>query len=207
MTGYVVGYVGVSSIDQNTDWQLEAFQVAGIHLHRTYVDKAPGRDTNRPNLVDMIGYVRDGDMVVVHSMDRLARNLEGLRALVYALTGKGVQLRFLKESLIFIRDKKSPMADLLMNVMGSFAQFERELIRERQLEGSALAKERGVYKGRKRVLTAEQVIEIHRRVDQKAKKAELARRYNVSRATIHRYLRSFAGSNTLPTNQKEEEAA
>jgi DNA invertase Pin-like site-specific DNA recombinase len=134
LTGQVVGYVRVSTLDQKTDRQL-----VGLQLHRTFTDHASGKDADRPELAQMRAYVREGDTVVVHSMDRLARNLEDLRRLVRELTGKGVRIQFLKESLTFTAEA-SRMSQLLLNVMGSFAEFERALIRERQREGIAIAK-------------------------------------------------------------------
>jgi len=92
-------------------------------------------------------------------MDRLARNLEDLRRIVKTLTGRGVRVEFIKETLTFTGDD-SPMANLLLNVMGSFAEFERSLIRERQKEGIVLAKQRGVYRGRKPALSDEQIVEL-----------------------------------------------
>jgi hypothetical protein len=106
----------------------------------------------RPQLDALITFVREGDTIYCHSMDRLGRNLDDLRKLVPGLNGRGIQIRFLKENLTFKGDD-SPMANLLLNVMGAFAQFERELIRERQREGIEIAKRTGVYKGRKRTLT------------------------------------------------------
>ncbi|MGJ4972882.1 recombinase family protein [Bradyrhizobium sp. HKCCYLRH1073] len=201
MTGQVVGYVRVSTLDQKTDRQL-----VGIDVHRTFTDRASGKDTDRPQLAQMIAYVRDGDTVVVHSMDRLARNLEDLRALVRTLTGKGVRVQFIKESLTFTAEA-TPLAQLLLNVMGSFAEFERALIRERQREGIALAKGKGVYKGRKRVLTPEQVAEIVKKVEANAKKAQLARDYAVSRESIHRYLRAANSGAAAKQEQQQEKIA
>jgi len=197
VTGQVVGYVRVSTLDQKTDRQL-----VGVELHRTFTDYASGKDTDRPELAQMVAYVREGDMVVVHSMDRLARNLEDLRSLVRTLAGKGVRVQFLKENLTFTAEA-SPMSQLLLNVMGSFAEFERALIRERQREGVALAKAKGVYKGRKRALTPEQVDQVVAKAAGKAKKTALAQEFNVSRETIHRYLRASAGANKA--QQQEEE--
>jgi DNA invertase Pin-like site-specific DNA recombinase len=97
----------------------------------------------------LLRFARDGDIVVVHSMDRLARNLDDLRGLVQDLTRRGVRIEFLKEGLTFTGDD-SPMATLLLSVMGAFAEFERALLRERQREGIALAKQRDVYRGRKK---------------------------------------------------------
>jgi DNA invertase Pin-like site-specific DNA recombinase len=99
----------------------------------------------------MLQFARDGDTVLVHSMDRLARNLDDLRALVQRLTRKGVRVEFVKEHLLFTGED-SPMANLMFSVMGAFAEFERSLIRERQREGIALAKQRSAYRGRKRPL-------------------------------------------------------
>jgi DNA invertase Pin-like site-specific DNA recombinase len=173
----------VSTLDQNTDRQL-----AGEQLDRTFTDKASGKDIERPTLAELIAYVRAGDTVVVHSLDRLARNLEDLRALVRTITGKGARVQFVKENLTFTAEA-SPMSQLIMNVMGAFAEFERALIRERQREGIALAKVKGVYKGRKHALTAEQLAELRVAVAAGAKKAAVARQYGISRETVHRYLR------------------
>jgi DNA invertase Pin-like site-specific DNA recombinase len=183
MSGQRVGYVRVSTLDQNPERQL-----ADVVLDRVFTDRASGKDTERPQLAEMIAYVRDGDTVVVHSLDRLARNLDDLRHLVRIMTGKGVRVEFMKESLTFIGES-SPMAQLLLNVMGSFAEFERSLIRERQREGVAIAKAKGAYKGRKRVLDDAAVAMLRQRVGEGAKKAGLARELGVSRETVHRYLR------------------
>ena len=127
MKGQRIGYIRVSSLEQNPERQLE-----GIELDRTFVDKASGKDTKRPELVNMLGFVREGDTVVVHSMDRLARNLDDLRQLVNQITQKGIRLEFVKENLVFTQEA-NPMAQLMLSVMGAFAEFERALIRERQL--------------------------------------------------------------------------
>jgi DNA invertase Pin-like site-specific DNA recombinase len=127
---------------------------------------------------------------LICSLDRLARNLEDLRALVRQLIAKGVRIEFVKESLSF-SGEASPMAQLLLNVMGSFAEFERALIRERQRDGIAIAKAKGVYRGRHRVLTVEQVTWLKQKVAVGAKKAKLARDLGISRETVHGYLRSY----------------
>jgi DNA invertase Pin-like site-specific DNA recombinase len=144
VAGQRIGYVRVSTLDQNEKRQLD-----GQVLDRVFTDKASGRDTSRPQLAELLRFARNGDTVVVHSMDRLARNLDDLRALVQGLTRKGVRVEFVKESLVFTGED-SPMANLMLSVMGAFAEFERSLIRERQREGITLAKQRGAYRGRKR---------------------------------------------------------
>ena len=145
--GQRVGYIRVSSAGQNPARQLD-----GVELDRVFTDAVSGKSADRPQLVAMLAYVRDGDTVIVHSMDRLARNLDDLRRLVRELTGGGVAVQFVKEQLTFTAED-SPMATLLLSVLGAFAEFERALIRERQLEGIALAKVSGAYTGRKPSLT------------------------------------------------------
>ena len=128
MQGHRIGYVRVSSFDQNPERQLEQTQVSKV-----FTDKASGKDTQRPQLEALLSFVREGDTVVVHSMDRdrLARNLDVLRRLVQKLTQRGVRIEFLKEGLVFTGED-SPMANLMLSVMGAFAEFERALIREQQ---------------------------------------------------------------------------
>jgi DNA invertase Pin-like site-specific DNA recombinase len=158
MNGQRIGYIRVSTLEQNTARQLD-----DLVLDKVFTDKASGRDTRRPELETLMQFAREGDTVVVHSMDRLARNLDDLRRIVRNLTDRGIKIQFVKESLIFTGED-SPMANLLLSVMGAFAEFERALIRERQLEGIALAKQRGAYKGRKKTLSAEQIVELKARV-------------------------------------------
>jgi hypothetical protein len=122
VAGQRIGYVRVSTLDQNEKRQLE-----GQILDRVFTDKASGRDTSRPELTELLRFARNGDTVIVHSMDRLARNLDDLRSLVQALTRKGVRVEFVKESLVFTGED-SPMANLMLSVMGAFAEFERSLI-------------------------------------------------------------------------------
>jgi DNA invertase Pin-like site-specific DNA recombinase len=186
MIGQRIGYVRVSSFDQNPERQLE--QVA---VDRVFTDTASGKDTRRPELERLLAFVREGDTVVVHSMDRLARNLDDLRRLVQDLTRRGVRIEFVKEGLSFTGED-SPMANLLLSVMGAFAEFERALIRERQREGIALAKQRGVYKGRKRALSPERVAELRQRIAAGETKAAVARSLGISRETLYQALRKEA---------------
>ncbi|OHV33123.1 transposase, partial [Parafrankia soli] len=152
-----------------------------------------GKDTSRPKLDEMIAFVRDGDTVLVHSMDRLARNLDDLRRLVRTLTGKGVRVEFVKENLTFTGED-SPMATLLLSVMGAFAEFERALILERQREGIAAARQRGVYTGRKPALTPQQADQLRERAATGERKSDLAREFGISRETVYSYLRAAAAA-------------
>ena len=184
LKGQRVGYVRVSSFDQNPERQLEQVQV-----DKVFTDKASGKDTQRPQLDALLAFVREGDTVVVHSMDRLARNLDDLRRLVQKLTQHRVRIEFVKEHLTFTGED-SPMANLMLSVMGAFAEFERALIRERQREGIALAKQRGAYRGRKKALSPEQGAELRQRAAAGEQKATLAREFGISRETLYQYLRT-----------------
>ena len=150
--------------------------------------KASGKDTQRPQLDALLSFAREGDTVVVHSMDRLARNLDDLRRLVQTLTKRGIRIEFVKECLSFTGED-SPMANLLLSVMGAFAEFERALIGERQREGIALAKQRGTYRGRKKALMDNQVVELRRRAGAGESKSTLAREFGISRETVYQYLK------------------
>ena len=179
--GKRIGYVRVSSVDQN-----ELRQLDGVQLDKKFTDKASGKDTKRPQLHAALEYLRDGDVLVVHSMDRLARNLDDLRRIVTELTGRGVVVEFVKEQLTFTSEDNA-MSKLLLSVMGAFAEFERALIKERQREGIALAKQKGVYKGRKPSLNPEQVRTLRSRVKAGETRASLAREFGISRETVYQY--------------------
>lgn len=184
MTGQRIGYVRVSTFEQNPDRQLDQIQ-----LDHIFTDKASGKDTKRPQLEALLSFVREGDSVIVHSMDRLARNLDDLRSLVQKLTNKGVRIEFIKESMTFTNEA-TPMANLMLSVMGAFAEFERALIKERQREGIELAKKRGVYKGRKKALSPEKTKELQERVQKGDKKSLIAKEFAISRETLYQYLRT-----------------
>jgi DNA invertase Pin-like site-specific DNA recombinase len=182
LSGQRIGYVRVSSLDQNPQRQLE-----NIPVDRIFTDKASGKNIQRPQLEALLEFARAGDTVIVHSMDRLARNLDDLRQIVQKLTGSGIRIEFIKESLTFTGDD-SPMANLMLSVMGAFAEFERTLLRERQREGIALAKQRGVYRGRNKALSVDQITEIRNRVGAGEVKTHVAREFGICRDTLYQYL-------------------
>jgi len=138
-----VGYIRVSTVDQNTARQLD-----GLELDKVFTEHKSGKDKDREQLKAMLDYVRDGDTIHIHSIDRLARNLADLKELVNLFNDKGVSIHFHKEGMKFNGDESDSMTNLLFNILGSFAEFERELMLERQREGIAKAKEDGKYKGR-----------------------------------------------------------
>lgn len=185
--GQRVGYIRVSSVGQNDARQLE-----GETLDKVFADKVSGKDTKRPSLTAALEFIREGDTLVVHSMDRLARNLDDLRGIVQKLTKRGVKVQFVKESLTFTGED-SPMSNLLLSMLGAVAEFERALIKERQREGIAIAKSKGdVYRGRVPSLTAEKASLLRQRVANGENKAALAREFGISRASLYNYMAARA---------------
>ncbi|WP_442512560.1 recombinase family protein [Nitrosospira multiformis] len=179
-----VGYIRVSTLDQNTQRQLD-----GIPLDKTFTDKVSGKDINRPQLQAALNHVRAGDTLVVHSMDRLARNVEDMLRLVRELNEKGVSVEFVKENMVFTAGKEDPRSALMFTMLSAFAQFERALIKERQREGIALAKAEGKYRGRKPMLSPERVALLRQRATEKTNKSKLAEEFGISRETLYQYLR------------------
>jgi DNA invertase Pin-like site-specific DNA recombinase len=185
LQGQLVGYARVSSLDQNTDRQEE--QLKEFHLNRLFIDKASGKSTDRSELKAALDHLREGDTFIICSMDRLARNLDDLRKIVKELTTKRVKVQFIKESMTFTGDD-SPMSNLLLSVMGAFAEFERSLIRERQREGIAIAKGKGKFKGRKPSLTGPTIQTMIEQVNAGMSKTKAAEKYGISRQTLYQYL-------------------
>ena len=184
-----IAYIRVSSVDQNTDRQIEG--IKSVSPDKVFTDKCSGKDTMHPQLEAMLSYIREGDTLVVHSLDRLGRSLDDLRKVVTELNSRGIVVQFLKENLTFAGDDSdSSLSRLMFNMLGAFAEFERSLIRERQREGIAVAKKAGVYRGRKPSLTAEQASGLRKRVASGEKKAVLAREFGISRETLYQYLRA-----------------
>jgi DNA invertase Pin-like site-specific DNA recombinase len=185
MTSQRIGYIRVSSLDQNAERQLD-----GIYLDQAFTDKASGKDTNRPQLQAAINHVRTGDTLVVHSMDRLARNVEDMLRLVRELKDRGVSVEFIKENMSFLAGSEDPRSILMFTMLSAFAQFERSLIKERQREGIALAKAKGtVYKGRKPALNAESIAQLREQAAAGANRTKLAKEFGISRETLYQYIR------------------
>lgn len=184
MSGQHVGYTRVSTLDQNTDRQLE-----GVTLDRTFEEKASGKDTKRPVLTECLTYVRTGDTLHVHSIDRLCRNLADLLKVVTVLREKGVCVRFHKENLSFGCGESDATSELMLSMLGAVAQFERALIKERQREGIAMAKAKGKHLGRKSKFTPEQVAEIKVRFLTSTNKTLLAKEFGISRETLYQISR------------------
>jgi DNA invertase Pin-like site-specific DNA recombinase len=187
-----IGYRRVSTLDQNTARQLE-----GVPVDKIFEDHASGKDTARPQLQAALEWAREGDRLVVHSMDRLARNLGDLRRVVEGLTGRGVEVEFIKEGMVFTGDD-SPMSKFMLNIMGAFAELERAMILERQREGVSLAKKAGKYRGRAPAIRAGngKLAELERLAAAGVGVAEMARAIGVSRQTVYTWLKQRAGQTT-----------
>ena len=182
--GQRVAYRRVSTLDQNTARQLD-----GLAFDREFTDKASGKDTARPALQEALAYLRTGDRLIVHSMDRLCRNLGDLRQIVESLTSRGVAVEFVKEAMVFTNES-TPMAQFMLNIMGSFAELERAMILSRQREGVAIAKAKGIYKGRSPAIRANNGKEekLLQAQAQGLGVADMARAVGVSRQTIYTWL-------------------
>ncbi|MHC9881093.1 recombinase family protein [Corynebacterium diphtheriae] len=185
VAGQKIGYARVSSKDQNLDRQTAALKKEKVF--RIFTDTVSGSSTQRPGLEGALNYLRTGDRLIVVSMDRLARSLIDLHRLVDELTERGVSVKFLKEGQVYSQDS-TPIAKLMLGLLGSVAEFERAIIRERQAEGIAKAKARGVYKGRAKVLNEEQIMQAREWVSEGIPKAEVVRRLGIGRTTLYKYL-------------------
>lgn len=182
MSGKRIGYIRVSTTDQNPDRQLE-----GIQLDKKFIDYASAKSTNRPQLHAMLDFVREDDIIFVHSMDRLARNVKDLKSLVDGLLEKKIQIHFLKENLQF-KGENSALATLMLHMMGAFAEFEYAFIRERQREGIEIAKKKGKFRGTTKKLNAEKIETLKRELLTRKSKSQIAADLGISRFTLYRYI-------------------
>jgi|ERR1700690_2287038 len=185
MTGKRIGYIRVSTPDQNPDRQLE-----NIPLDKRFIEYASAKSTNRPMLNSMLDFVREDDIVIVHSMDRLARNLKDLKNLVDMLVSNKIQVHFLKENLIFTGEN-SATSNLVLHLMGAFAEFEHAFILERQREGIAIAKRFNKYKGREKCLTKEQIEVLRAELQTNKTKCKIAVEMGICRASLYKYIKEY----------------
>lgn len=190
MTGQHVGYIRTSATDQNFARQLD-----GINLDRIFEEQASAKDTNRPVLKECLAYVRTGDFLHVHSIDRLCRNLGDLLSIVKSMANKGVCIKFHKENLSFGCGESDAISKLMLSIVGAVASFERDMIKERQREGIAIAKRQGKHLGRKSILDDNQTTQLMARISAGEDKSALAREYGVSRATLYNVIGRKAKNN------------
>lgn len=176
----IVNYIRVSTIDQNTSRQL-----VDVPCDKEFIDKASGKDVKRPALKEMLDFVREGDVVNVHSLDRLCRNVKDLLNTVEHIQAKGATIKFHKENLTFGPNKEDPFNKAFMTIIGAIAELERNLILERVREGVAEAKKAGKYKGRQNSLTEIQADELRGMIG-KYNRSQIARHFGITvRATYH----------------------
>ena len=173
-------YKRVSTADQNLDRQL-----VGVTCDREFVEKVSGKDTNRPQLKAMLQAVTAGDTVHVHELSRLGRSVRDLLDIVEQITGAGATIKFHKEGFEFTSGTKDPFKTFMFQMLSSMAEFERNLLLERQREGIAIAKAKGKYKGKQSKFTDEDVRYIREEFDRTSNKAALAKRYNISRGYLY----------------------
>lgn len=184
MTHQTIGYKRVSSESQSTDRQL-----LGIKIDKEFVDIMSGNTKDRQGLKDCLEYVREGDQLVVDSIDRLARNLRDLQELIDCLVKKGVSVKFIKENLTF-NSTSDPLSSLTLHMMGAFAEFERSMIRARQREGIDAAIKSGRHMGRPSKLTKKLSDEAKAFKDEGVSIRQIAFKLKVSRASIYKMLRA-----------------
>jgi DNA invertase Pin-like site-specific DNA recombinase len=185
--GQTIGYVRVSTEEQNPDRQIVSLNTGEID--KMFIDYTSGKTTARPELQKALSYVREGDTLIVWSIDRLSRSLRDLLELVDNLNERGVTLKFVKENMTFSKEKTDAVSSLILGVLGSVAEFERALIRERQMEGIAIAKAKGnVYKGRKPTLCNVEIQSLLEMVENGTPKGKVAKKFGVSRQTVYSYL-------------------
>ena len=181
-----IGYIRVSTLEQNTTRQLDTLR---SKLDKIFTDKASGKNTQRSQLMAMMDYVREGDTVHVHSLDRLGRNTLELQQLIKQLTDKGVRVSTEKEGFTF-DGNDGPVPCLMLSILSAFAEFERRLIKERQAEGIAKAKARGQHLGRRKALTPEKVTQLREQLNSGATKASAAEHFGIGLTTLYNYLKT-----------------
>jgi len=182
MNGMKVGYKRVSSVDQNPERQL-----AGLELDKLFEDRVSGSTIKRPQLQACYNFLREGDILYVHSIDRLARNLPDLLSTIRQLLDKKVSVKFIKENLYFEAGaEENPFQKLQLQIIGSVAEFEKSLIRERQREGIEKAKRAGKHLGRPRKMTSALKDRVLDLLEQDISQAEIARQLKINRQAVYR---------------------
>ena len=181
----IYGYARVSSADQHLDRQMSALSAVGVESF--FTDKMSGKDLKRPGFETLKADVKAGDVIVVQSMDRLSRSLKDLLNTIEYFGERGVTIRFLKENIEISPGNVSPISKLLLGIMGAVAEFERNLIRERQREGIELAKKRGIYKGRTPV-EMEKVSAVQQKVKEGFSVIEACKAVGIGRTTYYNRL-------------------
>ncbi len=179
-----IAYIRVSTVEQHEDRQRAALEP--YNIERWYVDKCSGKDTNRPHYKEMMDYIREGDTVYVEDFSRLSRSVADLLKILESFKEKGIRLVSLKENT----DTNTPTGELFVTIVAAINQFERRNILERQAEGIALAKQKGIYKGRKRIQKPPQWKEIYEAYrTRKMTAGEAMERLGLKRNTFYTFVK------------------
>ena len=201
-----VGYVRVSTVEQNEERQIKDLKENG-KVEKIFIDKLSGKDTNRPQFKLMIDFLREGDVLVISEYSRLARSTKDLLDTIQTLENKGVQVMSLKERL----DTGTPQGRLMLTVFAGICEFERELTLQRTREGVAIAKAKGLYKGRVPKKKPKNWQELHDAyMHRKMTATQLAKECNVCRPVLYKWLREERAkeeridSNDVPRTSKKD---
>ena len=189
MSSQSIGYIRVSTKEQSTGRQSDGME--SLNLDKVFTEKGSGKSRERPELRACIDYAREGDTVYIYSIDRLARSLTDLKAIINELVSKGVTVKSMKESQTYTRDKSNPFAEMLLNILGSFAEFERSIMLERQAEGIAHAKANGTKSGKPWGTPPLDMTRRNEAIEHSKKElniSEIARAMKLSRASIYKLL-------------------
>ena len=181
-----VAYVRVSTVEQNEERQIESLKK--FEIDKWYKEKISAKDTNRPKLNEMLDFVREGDTIYIHDFSRLARSTKDLLNIVEQMTAKGVHLISVKENI----DTNTATGKMMLTMIGAINEFERQNLLERQKEGIAIAKEKGLYKGRKEISFTDNEfnIEYEKYKNRTITKKELAEQLRISRPTLDKILKN-----------------
>lgn len=181
----IIGYVRVSTVEQNEGRQLETMKK--YNVEKIFQEKVSAKDTNRPQLNEMLDYVREGDTIVIHDFSRLARSTKDLLNIVELLENKGVKLISNKENI----DSSTPTGKLMLTMIGAINEFERSNMLERQREGIAIAVKDGKYKGRKEVNIQDFDKHYNRYMNREVSKSQLAKELGISRPTLDKLIKEY----------------
>ena len=196
-----VAYIRVSTIEQNTARQEE--EMKGMGIEKTFIEKASAKDTNRPQLLSMIDFIREGDVVYVESFSRLARSTEDLLNIVKSIQEKGATIISLKEKF----DLSTPTGKLMLTMMGAISTFEREVMLERQREGIAIAKAEGKYKGRRKIEITPEFVEAYKKyMNRELTVTDAIKELGIkSRTTWYKLVEEYKAQQEHQVEQVEEE--
>ena len=181
----IIGYARVSSHGQSLEIQEKKLSEAGAD--KIFSEKVTGKDSNRPRLKECLNYVRDGDTLIITRIDRLARSTNHLHNIVTELTNQRVKFKVLDQPNV---ETVTSTGRLMFSVLAAIAEFENDIRSERQMDGIKRAKENGVKFGRKLKLSVEQVNEIKNLKNGGALISQIMLRYNISKSTVYRALKS-----------------